>query len=56
MQEEKTKNFCKCGRFNYDETSEVLHFPRGVAVKYNKKLKTFTIKCKCGEEITLRTE
>ena len=56
MQEEKLKNFCKCGRFNYDETSEVLRFPRGVAVKYNKKLKTLTVKCKCGEEVTLKTE
>ena len=56
MQKEKIENFCKCGRFNYAKNSKVLRFPRGVTVEYNKKLKTFTVKCKCGEEIVLKTE
>ena len=52
----KKENFCKCGKFNYTETEEKIKFPRGVIVEFSKSSQTFKIKCKCGEEVLIKTK
>lgn len=48
----KSRNYCKCGRFLYEEKEDSIYFSRAISAMVKKQ--KIILKCKCGEKTEVK--